>query len=246
MASEKSLLLPALVLAVGIAAGAGVLGSQLKNLRQPGEITVKGLAEENYQADSAEWRLSMALHYPDYATSVAGLKRNLPTVTNFLKSQGFSDDEMRVENPSIDIHRKEIYENDRYRYVDDGYNATQSVLVTTKDLNKLKQAYDNALNFRAEQVGFRFDEPQYLLGNLEEIKHSLIAKATQDAKRRAEEFAKTGNSKVGAMKSASQGSFNIYSDSISDNDDGDYGGTYSKSTVGKRVRLVVTVKYGIE
>ena len=244
--AERSLLLPALVLAVGIAAGAGLLGSQLKNLRQPGEITVKGLAEENYQADSAEWKLSMALHYPDYATSVAGLKRNVPIVTNFLKSQGFSDDEMRIENPSIEIHRKEIYENDRYRYVDDGYNATQSVLVNTKDLKKLKQAYDAALNFRAEQVGFRFDEPQYLLGNLEEIKHSLIAKATQDAKRRAEEFAKTGNGKVGAMKSASQGSFNIYSDSIADNDDGDYGGTYSKSTVGKRVRLVVTVKYGIE
>ncbi|MBP5789021.1 MAG: SIMPL domain-containing protein [Neisseriaceae bacterium] len=246
MASEKSLLLPALVLAVGIATGAGLLGSQLKNLRQPGEITVKGLAEENYQADSAEWKLSMALHYPDYATSVAGLKRNVPIVTNFLKSQGFSDDEMRIENPSIEIHRKEIYENDRYRYVDDGYNATQSVLVNTKDLKKLKQAYDAALNFRAEQVGFRFDEPQYLLDNLEEIKHSLIAKATQDAQRRAEEFAKTGNGKVGAMKSASQGSFNIYSDSIADNDDGDYGGTYSKSTVGKRVRLVVTVKYGIE
>ena len=244
--SEKSLLLPALVLAVGIAAGAGVLGSQLKNLRQPGEITVKGLAEENYQADSAEWKLSMALHYPDYATSVAGLKRYTPVLINFLKSQGFSDNEMRLENPQITVHRKEIYENDRYRYVDDGYNATQSVLVNTKDLSKLKQAYDNALNFRAEQIGFRFDEPQYLLGNLEEIKHSLIAKATQDAHRRAEEFAKTGNGKVGAMKSASQGSFNIYSDSIADNDDGDYGGTYSKSTIGKRVRLVVTVKYGIE
>ena len=244
--SEKSLLLPALVLAVGIAAGAGVLGSQLKNLRQPGEITVKGLAEENYQADSAEWKLSMALHYPDYATSVAGLKRYTPVLINFLKSQGFSDNEMRLENPQITVHRKEIFENDRYRYVDDGYNATQSVLVNTKDLSKLKQAYDNALNFRAEQIGFRFDEPQYLLGNLEEIKHSLIAKATQDAKRRAEEFAKTGNGKVGAMKSASQGSFNIYSDSIADNDDGDYGGTYSKSTVGKRVRLVVTVKYGID
>ena len=244
--SEKSLLLPALVLAVGIAAGAGLLGSQLKNLRQPGEITVKGLAEENYQADSAEWKLSMALHYPDYATSMAGLKRYTPVLINFLKSQGFSDNEMRLENPQITVHRKEIYENDRYRYVDDGYNATQSVLVNTKDLSKLKQAYDNALNFRAEQIGFRFDEPQYLLGNLEEIKHSLIAKATQDAHRRAEEFAKTGNGKVGAMKSASQGSFNIYSDSIADNDDGDYGGTYSKSTVGKRVRLVVTVKYGID
>lgn len=170
----------------------------------------------------------------------------MPTVINFLKSQGFSDNEIRIENPQITIHRKEIYENEHTRYVDDGYDAEQSVLLSTKDLQKLKQVYDAALNFRAERAGFYFNEPQYLLGNLEEIKHSLIAKATQDAKRRAEEFAKTGNSKVGAMKSASQGSFNIYSDTIADSDDDDYGGTYSKSTVGKRVRLVVTVKYGIE
>ena len=246
MASEKSLLLPALVLAVGIAAGAGLLGSQLKNLRQPGEITVKGLAEENHQADSAEWQIGVSLHYPNYATAVAGLKQNLPTASNFLKSQGFSEKEMRVQNPSIEVHHKEIYENDRYRYVNDGYIATQNILVSTQDLPKLNQAYDAALNFRAQHNEVRFNEPQYLLGNLEEIKHALIAKATADAQRRAEEFAKTGNGKVGAMKSASQGSFNIYSDSIADNDDGDYGGTYSKSTVGKRVRLVVTVKYGIE
>ena len=65
------------------------------------------------------------------------------------------------------------------------------------DLPKLNQAYDAALNFRAQHNEVRFNEPQYLLGNLEEIKHALIAKATADAQRRAEEFAKTGNGKVG-------------------------------------------------
>lgn len=244
--AERSLLLPALVLAIGLASAALLLGSQLKNLRQPGEITVKGLAEEIHQADFAEWEIGVSLHYPNYASGVSGLKKNLPIVLDFLKSQGFLEDEMRVQNPNIEIHQREVYENNSYHYVNDGYTATQNVLISTKDLKKLNQAYAVALNYRAEHDEVRFNEPQYLLGNLEEIKHSLIAKATADAYRRAEEFAKTGNGKVGAMKSASQGAFNIYSDSIGDSDDDSYGGTYSKTTVGKRVRLVVTVKYGIE
>ena len=50
---------------------------------------------------------------------------------------------------------------------------------------------------------------------------------------------------MGAMRSASQGSFNIYADTGSSEDD-EYGGSYDKSTVGKQVRLVVTIEYGIE
>ena len=58
-------------------------------------------------------------------------------------------------------------------------------------------------------------------------------------------FGSHGGGKVGAMRSASQGSFNIYSDSGSSSDD-DYDGTYDKSTVGKQVRLVVTIEYAID
>jgi hypothetical protein len=47
------------------------------------------------------------------------------------------------------------------------------------------------------------------------------------------------------MRSASQGSFNIYSDKGSSEEE-DYGGTYDKSTVGKQVRLVVTIEYAID
>ena len=47
------------------------------------------------------------------------------------------------------------------------------------------------------------------------------------------------------MRSASQGSFNIYADGGEGSSD-DYGGVYDKSTIGKNVRLVVTIEYGID
>ena len=50
----------------------------------------------------------------------------------------------------------------------------------------------------------------------------------------------------GMMRSASQGAFNILSATSTDNDDSDYGGTYNKDTIDKKVRLVVTIEYGID
>ena len=85
-----------------------------------------------------------------------------------------------------------------------------------------------------------------MLSNLETIKRDLIAQATADAQVRAEEFAKSGNTKVGMMRSASQGAFNILSATSADNDASDYGGTYTKDTIDKKVRLVVTIEYGID
>ena len=87
--------------------------------------------------------------------------------------------------------------------------------------------------------------PDYLVRDLESVKMSLISTATGNARLRAEEFAKVGKVKVGAMRSASQGAFYILpadSDASSD----DYGGVYDKTTIAKKARVVVTIEYGIE
>ena len=74
---------------------------------------------------------------------------------------------------------------------------------------------------------------------------SLIGAATQNAQKRAEEFAKNGNTKVGAMRSASQGAFYILPVGT-EQDSQDYGGTYDKSTMDKVARVVVTIDYNLE
>ena len=108
-----------------------------------------------------------------------------------------------------------------------GYDGDLNIVVTPKKLDKIQAAQRAILNFRAQKF-IRFDNPQYLLGNLETIKRDLITQATEDAQKRAAEFAKTGGGKVGAMRSASQGSFNIYADTGSSEDD-EYGGSYDKA-----------------
>ena len=46
----------------------------------------------------------------------------------------------------------------------------------------------------------RFDSPNYPVSNLEEIKMLLILAATESARRRAEEFIKSGKARLGSVR----------------------------------------------
>jgi hypothetical protein len=101
------------------------------------------------------------------------------------------------------------------------------------------------LQLRAENHPVTARAPSYLVSDLENIKMSLIAAATKNARSRATEFVKQDGVKVGVMKSASQGAFYILPVGGDAGDDS-YGGVYDKSTIDKTARVVVTIVYGIE
>lgn len=242
----SSLSILGVLLALGLMAAAFILGVQFKNLRQPGTITVKGLAEKNFLIALAVRiharipRRAVGLEVLDLLTA------RRKKLSKFLGEQGFTAAEMKVGLPEVSrVFNETRDELGNVTRTPNGYDGNLNIVVNTKKLDKIQAAQRAILNFRAQNEFIRFDNPQYLLGNLETIKRDLITQATEDAQKRAAEFAKTGGGKVGAMRSASQGSFNIYADTGSSEDD-EYGGSYDKSTVGKQVRLVVTIEYGIE
>ena len=123
----------------------------------------------------------------------------------------------------------------------------QDILITSKNLPGVEAAHKAILQFEGEGHPVRFEDPSFLVSNLEDIKMSLIGAATQNAQKRALEFAKNGNATVGAMRTASQGAFYILPAGASiDSSDYGYGGTYDKSTISKTARVVVTIEYNIE
>jgi uncharacterized protein len=102
------------------------------------------------------------------------------------------------------------------------------------------------LQLRADGHPISAGSPNFLVSNLEEVKMSLIADATKNARTRATEFVKQDGVKVGVMKSASQGAFYILPVGGGENSDDSYGGVYDKSTIDKTARVVVTIVYNIE
>ena len=236
-----------IILAIGLIAAAFVLGTQFKNLKQSGTITVKGLAEAPYKANLAQIQMGVSAWGQDYAGALANGKNDFKALQQFVASKGFSVSSQNVTPISVEPYNEDyVDEQGQTRTRQNGYKATQTLSISSQELNKITNMLAQVQNYRISHESVTFEKPQYLLNDLEKIKHDLIAKATDDANKRAEEFAKTGHAKVGVMRSASQGSFNILDANNPDTDDSDYGGTYDKDGVDKLVRLVVTIDYAIE
>ncbi len=236
-----------IILALGLMASSFILGHQFKNLRQTGVITVKGLAQENHKATIGMWTVYVHAWGSSYANAMANNKRNLNKTIGFLISQGFEINDENITN--LQVTKKIEYFTDvdgKYKSRQNGFNSRRNINISTKDLKKLQKVLKEIQSFIAQNQSVTFSPPQYYLENLEKIKRDLIAKATKDAYVRAKEFASTSGVKVGTLKSASQGSFNILSTSPSSDDNSDYGGSYDTSTIDKKVRLVVTIKYAID
>ena len=84
-----------IILALGLIAAAFVLGTQFKNLKQSGTITVKGLAEAPYKANLAQIQMGVSAWGQDYAGALANGKNDFKALQQFVASKGFS-----VSNPS--------------------------------------------------------------------------------------------------------------------------------------------------
>ncbi|HNZ57168.1 MAG TPA: SIMPL domain-containing protein [Methylophilaceae bacterium] len=235
-----------LLLAIGMATAAFILGVQAKKaVSGQQSITVKGLAEKPIQADSAEWQIDIAVTDATQAGALKKLALEQNVVEAFLKKQGLEASAWVADVEQLLPHYEEVFVKDIPRQVQNGYDAIQTIRITTNDLVKITAANKALLQLRIDNHPVTARSPNYLVSNLEEIKMSLIADATKNARMRATEFVKQDGVKVGVMKSASQGAFYILPVGGQVSDDS-YGGTYDKSTIDKTARVVVTIVYNID
>lgn len=245
--NSKAVVILGVLLAIGMSLAALIFGLNVKQIgagRQT--ITVKGLAEKPITADAAEWTVGLRVTGTTFADALAKLRKEKPALDAFLSGQGFAKETLADGNESVTPNMvDEPLPNGNSRTVQRGFNAAQSIVVRSTDLARVATANKAILQFEADGRPVTYEAPLFLVTNLEEVKMSLIGAATQNAQKRAEEFAKNGNIKVGAMRSASQGSFYILPAGASE-EATDYGGTYDKTTIDKLARVVVTIDYNIE
>lgn len=242
----KAMAVLGILLAIGMSAAAFILGVQGKRaVSGQQSITVKGLAEKPIKADSAEWLLTINVKQATQAAALENLVMERKVVEAFLLKQGLTADTWTTDVEMLNPHYDEVFVKDTPRQVQNGFDAYQTIRVASKDLNKITVANKALLQLRVENHPVSAGAPSYLVSNLENIKMSLIADATKNARSRATEFVKQDGVKVGVMKSASQGAFYILPAGGAAGDDS-YGGVYDKSTIDKIARVVVTIVYNIE
>lgn len=190
-------------------------------------VKVRGLCEKEVPAD----RVVLRINYSDKSNDLADLRNtvrlNNEIIVDMLKKAGFSEDEIKVANASYD---------DRYNWSNNvsqitfRYQVSQTVTLFTKNLElvrKLQQTLETDL-VNQNILANSYADYQYL--GLNDIKPEMIRESLENARLAADEFANNSHSKIGKMRTASQGYFEI--EDLDEN-----------TPQIKKVRVVTTVEY---
>lgn len=231
-------LIPAAVfgglLAVGLIGGGALVGNGVVNARVGDRgVTVRGLAERDVQADIAVMPLRFTVSGDSLSEVQSRIDANLTTVRAFLTAQGYGEDEIslgRLEVTDL-LSREYTPQNIRARFI-----LAQSVSVRTSDVAKV-QATTRALNELVRQgiVLQDFQGPSYIFTGLNAVRPEMIAEATASARTGAQQFAEDSGARLGPIRQATQGSFQILA---RDEGEGD-----EAATPNKRLRVVTTITY---
>jgi hypothetical protein len=228
---------PAFVLGVFVCIGLALLGyfisgsiTRIKALDRT--VTVKGLSEREVPANIAIWPIKFSEADNDLNNLFTALQRKNTIIIEFLKSQGFKDEEVSTSAPAIlDRQAQGYIESDRVKF---RYSGTSTITIYTEDVDLVRKTMERLVELGKKGIAIAGEDYQsqtdFLFTKLNDIKPEMIEEATKNAREVAERFAKDSKSRLGKIKSASQGLFSI--------DNRDRNTPYIK-----KVRVVSTVEY---
>ena len=221
----------ALLLALGLLGAGWLVGQGMARLRTDDRyVVVKGASERDVDADLVVWPLAHSVNGNDLADVQQRLDANTATIRTFFTAAGFPPTDLVVSPPRLQDRWQWATENNRPT---ERYQASVTVTLRTKRVADAIAALRRSGELLARGVVLNTEDgsgPQFEYTQLNRIKPGLIAEATANARAAAEQFAKDSKSRLGGIRSASQGQI-----SITDRDQG--------SPQVKTVRVVTTVEY---
>jgi len=204
-------------------------------------VTVKGYAEKPIVSDRAEWSTRIVERDPDRTAAYVSLEKDRGTLLAYLAKRGFAAKDVELGPVSIG-ERYEHDEKGNETNTIEWYSVSQSFSIASTDVQAVAGAAREAGDLIAQGIDLQSDSPSYLYTKLEEMKLSLLSEATGNARERARLLVDGSGNKLGGLRSASQGVFQItpaFSTEVSGSGEND------TSSLNKVVKAVVTVEYAI-
>lgn len=193
-------------------------------------VSVRGLCEREVPADKVIWPIKYKVVGNDLSQVYTDIEKRNAAVVSFLTGGGIAAGEVSVSTPTIsDKFAQEYGSNDRpFRYV-----ATSTVTVCTREVEKILSLLADQKELLRSGVVPENDwdgGARFSFEALNDIKPEMIEEATRNARESAQKFANDSQSRLGKIKTASQGYF-----TIEDRD--------SNTPQVKKVRVVTNVDY---
>ncbi len=238
-----------IVIAIAIIVSAVAVSFGLANFRSSTShvIGATGSASKDFESDLIVWNGSYSAYSYTSKDAYEIIKRDKSIVEKYLKNNGLKDDEIAFSAVSIKQRTRDTYD-DQGNYtgsVFDGYNLSQRVTVTSKNLDQVELISTDVSSLLDSGIEFESEAPEYYYTELNEIKFDLIDDASKNAKQRIDIIANNAGAKVGKLTNSSLGVFQITA-ANSGTGDYSYDGYFDTSSRIKTATITVRLEYSLK
>jgi uncharacterized protein len=239
--------LPTVIIALAIIVTATIFAGAYKSkFKKQVTISVTGLAEKSFASDLIVWRGEYQRKSLDLKSAYALIKNDETNVRQYLKSNNIADNELVFSSISIEKVFDTKY-NDQGKQISSvftGYKLSQTVTVESKNIDRVEVVSREVTKLIESGIEISSLEPSYFYTKLSELKIDLLAKASADAKKRAETIAENSGGALGKILKADMGVFQITAPNS--NEDFSYGGAFNTSSKNKKASITIRINYSIK
>jgi len=238
--------LNSIIFCIAIIIGLSILGNAYKyKFTSTETISVTGLSEKDFTSNLIVWGGSFNRHAMDLKETYAALKQDEAAIKTYLNSKGIADSCIVFSSVSMtkDFQRQYDERGNEIRADFSGYTLTGNVRVESQEIEKVEKLSREITELLEKGIELNSNTPEYYYTKLNELKIDLLAKASEDAKTRAETIAKNSGASLGNIKKANMGVFQITGKNV--NETYSYGGSFNTSSKLKTASITLKVDYQV-
>lgn len=232
----------ATILALGLIISSLVVSSGFVKLKMAGNtIVVTGSAKKQIKSDLAVWNGTFSTQSPQLNTAYNQIMNDQTKVKDYLKNQSIKEKDIIFSSINTEVRYVTLPNGQSTTQVE-GYRLYQNVEIRSEDVDKITELSRQTTDLINQGVEFQSNPPQYFYTKIADMKVKMLSLATKDAMIRAEQIAKNAGSRVGALRAARMGVFQItplYSNEISDY------GVNDTSSLDKEITAVMNCEFEI-
>jgi hypothetical protein len=239
--------LNSLIIALAIVATAIIFSTTFANRNKASNsISVTGLGSKNFTSDLIVWSGVFMRTNQNLKDAYSELDTDRENIKKYLVSKGINEQSIIFSAITIEKQFAEIYDENgnRTNSVFTGYKLTQNIQIESNEVDKVENISRQVSELINSGIEFYSYEPEYYYTKLAELKIEMIAQATKDANIRANKIAENSASKVGKLKVAEMGVFQIVAQNSSE--EYSWGGSFNTSAKRKTATITVKLDYEID
>jgi len=171
-------------------------------------INVTGSAEKKITSDYIVWTAEFSVREPQMKDAFAKVKKDIGKVKDYLISRGIKEEEIIIPQVTTEVIYKKNDKGNATNEIE-AYTLDQGIEVRSYDVQKITVVSRESTELIDQDIQFLSHAPQYFYTKLAELKLEMLAAASADAKKRAGQIASSTGNKIGRIRSANMGVFQI-------------------------------------